>query len=94
MYGLGLYRFSQSRDYANLTRNERVLRRLISIGLYDNDSFQNSLPTRRSMMHSVAMVEWLWELIRAERDQVGLVVSGMTLSLLTTSLRVIVLSGS
>ena len=45
-------------------------------------------------MHGVAMVEWLWELIRAEQDQVGLVVSGMTLSLLTTSLRVIVLSGS
>ena len=39
-YGLGLYRFSQSRDYSNLTRDERVLRRLVAIRLYDNDLFQ------------------------------------------------------
>ena len=55
---------------------------LIAIGLYDNDAFQNSLPTRRAMMHSVAMAEQLWEMSRAKRDRVGLVVSGMTLPLL------------
>ena len=82
VYGLSLYRFSQSRDNSNLTRDERVLRRLIAIGLYDNNSFQNSLPTRRAMMHSVAMAERLWEMNRAERDWVGLVVSGVTLPLL------------
>ena len=49
-YGLSLYRFSQSRDDSNLTRDKRVLRRLIAIGLYDNNAFQNSLPTRRAMM--------------------------------------------
>ena len=42
-YGLSLYRFSQTRDESNLTMDERVLRRLIAIGLYDNDAFQNSL---------------------------------------------------
>ena len=75
-YGLSLYHFSQSRD-------ERVLRRLIAIGLYDNDAFQNSLPTRRAMMHSIAMVEQLWELSRAERDWVGLIVLEVALPLLT-----------
>ena len=82
-YGLSLYRFSQTRDDSNLTRDERVLKRLIAIGLYDNDAFQNSLPTRRAMMHSVAMAEQLWEMSRAERDRVGLVVLGVALSLLT-----------
>ena len=81
-YGLSLHRFSQTRDDSNLTRDERVLRRLIAIRLYDNDAFQNSLPTRRAMMHGVAMAERLWEMSRAERDRVGLVVSGVTLSLL------------
>ena len=65
-YGLGLYRFSQTRDYSNLTRDECVLRRLIAIGLYDNNVFQNSLPTRRAMMHSIAMAERLWEMSRAK----------------------------
>ena len=88
-YGLGLYHFSQSRDYTNLTRDKHVLRRLIAIGLYNNDSFQNSLPMRRAMMHGIAMVERLWEMSRAERDWVGLIVSGTTLSLLITSLRAI-----
>ena len=82
-YGLGLYRFSQSRDYTNLTRDKHVLRRLIAIGLYNNNSFQNSLPTRRVMMHGIAMVEQLWEMSRAEQDRVGLVVSGTILPLLT-----------
>ena len=82
-YGLSLYRFSQTRDESNLSMDERVLRRLIAIGLYDNDAFQNSLPTRRAMMHSVAMVEQLWEMNQAERDQVGLVVLGVALPLLT-----------
>ena len=82
-YGLSLYRFSQTRDYSNLTRDERVLRRLISIGLFDNNAFQNSLPTRRAMMHSVAMAERLWEMSRAERDRVGLVVLGVAFPLLT-----------
>ena len=82
-YGLSLYRFSQTRDESNLTMDERVLRRLIAIGLYDNDSFQNSLPSRRAMMHSVVMAEQLWEMSRAERDRVGLVVLGVTLPLLT-----------
>ena len=58
-YGLSLYRFLQTRDDSNLTRDERVLRRLIAIGLYDNDTFQNSLPMRRAMMHGVAMAERL-----------------------------------
>ena len=82
-YGLSLYHFSQTRDESNLTMDERVLRRLIAIGLYDNDSFQNSLPTRRVMMHSVAMAERLWEMSRAERDRVGLVVLGVALPVLT-----------
>ena len=82
-YGLSLCRFLQSRDDSNLTRDERVLRRLIAIGLYNNDAFQNSLPTRRAMMHSVAMAERLWEMSKAEQDRVGLVVLGVTLSLLT-----------
>ena len=82
-YSLSLYRFLQSRDDSNLTRDERVLRRLIAIGLYDNDAFQNSLPMRRAMMHSVAMAERLWEMSRAEWDRVELIVSGVTLSLLT-----------
>ena len=56
-YGLGLYRFSKSQDYTNLTQDEQVLRRLIAIGLFDNNLFQNSLPTKRAMMHGVAMVE-------------------------------------
>ena len=93
-YGLSLYRFSQSRDDSNLTRDKRVLRRLIAIGLYDNDTFQNSLPTRRAMMHSVAMVERLWEMSRAKRNRVGFVVLGMALSLLTNALRVTAWSGS
>ena len=59
------------------------VRRLIAIGLFDNDLFQNSLPMRRAMMHSVAMAERVWELSRVERDRVGLIVSGVTLSLLT-----------
>ena len=78
----------------NLMRDEHVLRRLIAIGLYDNNSFQNSLPMRRAMMHGVTMAERLWEMNRAERDRVGLVVSGTTLSLLTTSLRAITWSKS
>ena len=82
-YGLSLYRFLQTRDDSNLTRDEQVLRRLIAIGLYDNDAFQNSLPTRRAMMHSVAMAERLWEMSRAERDRVGLVVLGVALPVLT-----------
>ena len=82
-YGLSLYRFSQTRDESNLTMDERVLRRLIAIGLYDNDAFQNSLPSRRAMMHSVAMAERLWEMSRAERDQVGLVVLGVAHPVLT-----------
>ena len=72
-YGLSLYRFSQTRDVSNLTMDERVLRRLIAIGLYDNDAFQNSLPSRRAMMHSVAMAERLWEMSRAERDRVRVI---------------------
>ena len=72
-YGLSLYRFSQTRDDSNLTMDERVLRRLIAIGLYDNDAFQNSLPSRRAMMHSVAMAERLWEMSRAERDRVRVI---------------------
>ena len=72
-YGLSLYRFSQTRDQSNLTMDERVLRRLIAIGLYDNDAFQHSLPTRRTMMHSVAMAERLWEMSRAERDRVRVI---------------------
>ena len=72
-YGLSLYRFSQTRDGSNLTMDERVLRRLIAIGLYDNDAFQNSLPSRRAMMHSVAMAERLWEMSRAERDRVRVI---------------------
>ena len=83
VYGLSLYRFLQTRDDSNLTRDERVLRRLIAIGLYDNDSFRNSLPMRRAMMHSVAMAERLWEMSRAERDRVGLIVLGVALPLLT-----------
>ena len=82
-YGLSLYRFSQTRDESNLSMDERVLRRLIAIGLYDNDAFQNSLPTRRAMMHSVAMAERLWEMSRVERDRVGLVVLGVALPVLT-----------
>ena len=82
-YGLSLYRFLQTRDESNLTMDERVLRRLIAIGLYDNDAFQNSLPTRRVMMHSVAMAERLWEMNRAERTRVGLVVLGVALPVLT-----------
>ena len=82
-YGLSLYCYSWTRDDFNLTRDERVLRRLIAIGLYDNDAFQNSLPTRRAMMHSVAMVEQLWEMNQAKRDQVGLVVLGVALPVLT-----------
>ena len=58
-YGLSLYRFSQTRDDSNLMRDKHVLRRLIAIGLFDNDAFQNSLPTRRAMMHSVVMAERL-----------------------------------
>ena len=65
-YSLSLYHFSQTRDDSNLTRDECVLRRLIAIGLFDNDTFQNSLPTRRVMMHSVAMAERLWEMSKAE----------------------------
>src|ERR1700753_1455369 len=72
-YGLSLYRFSENRDESNLTMDERVLRRLIVIGLYDNDAFQNSLPMRRAMMHSVAMAERLWEISRAERDRVRVI---------------------
>ena len=72
-YGLSLYHFSQARDESNLTMDERVLRRLIAIGLYDNDAFQNSLPTRRAMMHSMAMAERLWEMSRAERDRVRVI---------------------
>ena len=34
-------------------------------------------------MHSMAMAERLWEMSRAERDRVGLVVLGVTLPLLT-----------
>ena len=34
-------------------------------------------------MHSVVMAERLWEMSRAERDRVGLVVLGVTLPLLT-----------
>ena len=82
-YGLSSYRFSQTRDNSNLTMDERVLRRLIAIGLYDNDAFQNSLPSRRAMMHSVAMAERLWEMSRTERDRVGLVVLGVALPVLT-----------
>ena len=82
-YGLSLYRYSQTRDNSNLTRDERVLRRLMAIGLYDNDAFQNSLPTRRAMMHSVVMAERLWEMNRAERDRVGLIVLGVALPVLT-----------
>ena len=94
-YGLSLYRFSQSRDDSNLTRDKRVLRRLIAIGLYDNDAFQNSLPMRRVMMHSVVMAERLWEMSRAERDWVGLVVSGVTLaSLINDSSRATALNGN
>ena len=85
-YGLSLYCFSQTRDESNLTKDERVLRRLIVMGLYDNDAFQNSLPTRRAMMHSVAMAERLWEMSRAERDRVGLVVLGVALPVLTNCL--------
>ena len=82
-YGLSLYRFSQTRDDSNLTRDEHVLRRLIAIRLYNNNAFQNSLPMRRAMMHSVAMAERLWEMNRAKQDWVGLGVLGVALPLLT-----------
>ena len=65
-YGLGLYHFSQSRDYSNLTRNKCVLCRMISMGLYDDEDSKNNLSARRAMMHSVVMADCLWEMIRAE----------------------------
>ena len=87
-YGLGLYWFQQSQTYSNLTRDERVLHQMHSMGLYNDEDLMNNLGARRAMMHGVMMADHLWEMIKVEQDWVGLVVSGMTLSLLTTSLRV------
>ena len=79
-YGLGLYRFQQSQRFSNqnLTRDERVLRWMLLMGLYDDKDSMNNLGFRRAMMHSVIMADRLWEMIKVKRDQVGLVVSGMT----------------
>ena len=76
-YGLGLYRFRQSQRFAgtNLTRDEHVLRRMLSMGLYDDDDSMNNLGSRRAMMHSVVMADRLWEMIKVEQDQVELIVS-------------------
>ena len=65
-YGLGLYRFLQSQKYSNLTRDEHVLHRVISMGLYDDEDLMNNLRARRAMMHSVVMADCLWEMIRVE----------------------------
>ena len=62
----------------------------VSMGLYNDKDSINNLGARRAMMHSIVMADCLWEMIKVEQDWVGLVVSGTTLSLLTTSLRVII----
>ena len=48
------------------------------MGLFDDKDSMNNLGSRRAMMHGVVMANHLWEMIKAERDWVGLVVSGMT----------------
>ena len=71
VYGLGLYCFSKTQDYSNLMRDERVLHRMISMGLYDDEDSMNNLGARRAMMHRVVMMERLWKLIREEHAWVG-----------------------
>ena len=87
-YCLGLYCFQQSQMYSNLTRDKRVLHWMLSMGLYDNEDLMNNLGARRAMVRGVVVADCLWEMIKVKQDWVGLIVSGMTLSLLTTSLRV------
>ena len=65
-YGLGLYRFMQSQDYSNLTRDEHVLRRMLFMGLYDDEDSMNNLGVRRAMMHGVVMADCLWEMIKVK----------------------------
>ena len=69
-YGLGLYHFTKTRDYSNLTRDKCVLRRMIFMSLYDDEDSMNNLGARRAIMHGVVMVDRLWEMIRAKHDQV------------------------
>ena len=54
-YGLGLYHFQQSQTYSNLTRDERVLQRMISMGLFNDEDLMDNLGARRAMMHSIVM---------------------------------------
>ena len=58
-HGLGLYHFSQTRDYSNLMRDECVLSRMISMGLYDDEDSMNNLSAKRAMMHGVVMADRL-----------------------------------
>ena len=62
-YGLSLYWFQQSQRFSNqnLTRDERVLRRMLSMGLYDDKDSMNNLGPRRAMMHGVVMADCLWK---------------------------------
>ena len=66
VYGLGLYCFQQSHTYSNLTRDECVLQRMLSMGLYDDKDLMNNLSARRAMMHGVIMADHLWEMIKVE----------------------------
>ena len=78
-YSLGLYCFLQTRDYSNLMRDKRILCRIISMGLYDDNELMNNLGSRRAMMHGVMMADCLWELIRAEHERVSAGISCVTL---------------
>ena len=89
-YSLGLYHFLQTRDYSNLTRDECVLCRMISIGLYNDEDSMNNLGARRAMMHGVVMADRLWELIRAMCKWVSVGVPGMTLFVTDSFTRAIV----
>lgn len=41
IYSLGLYHFSKIKDYSNLMRDKWILRRMITIGLYNNNETKN-----------------------------------------------------
>ena len=63
---------------------------MILMGLYDNEDLMNNLGARRAIMHGTVMVDCLWEITRAKREQVGVGVLGMTLFIGDSFTRVIV----
>jgi hypothetical protein len=70
-YCIAFYRYEhESLNTTNLSDDERVLRRNIAFGVYDNEDTSNGLHARRAMMHGSVMAERLWALIRRERFRV------------------------